>query len=102
MAKERDKVQPRGITSLDQSIQTHCELPYAVLPLELQHVDDAAAMGAIADLAVAVPGLDLEYHALGINLDDARDGANGAADRGCSEVTDFHVHADADKARWQI
>src|SRR6267143_2624491 len=97
MAKERDKVQPRGITSLDQSIQTHCELPYAVSPLELQHVDDAAAMGAVTDLAVAVPGLDLEYHALGINLDDARNGADRAADRSCCEVTDFHVHANAHK-----
>jgi hypothetical protein len=28
-------------------------------PLELPHIDDAAAMDAIADLAVAVPGLDL-------------------------------------------
>jgi hypothetical protein len=29
-------------------------------PLELPHIDDAAAMGAIADLAIAVPGLDLD------------------------------------------
>src|SRR5260370_7635278 len=48
---------------------------------ELQRIDDAAAMGAIADLAVALPGLDLEHHALGVDLDDARNGADRAADR---------------------
>src|ERR1700738_2029829 len=84
------------------SIQTHCELPYSEPLLELQHIDDAAAMGAIADLAVAVPGLDLEHHALWVDPDDARNGANGAANRSCGEVADFHVHADADEALRQM
>ena len=68
------------------SIQAHCELLYSEPLLELQHVNDAAAMGAIADLAVAVPGLHLEHHALGIDLDDPRNGADRAAARSCCEV----------------
>src|SRR5260370_24071177 len=84
------------------SIRTRCELLYSGPLLELQHIDDAAAVGAIADLAVAVPGLDLEHHALWINLDNARNGANAAADRRCREVADFHVHADAHKTLRQV
>ena len=52
------------------SVQTQCELLYSEPLLKLQHINDAAAMGAIADLAVAVPGVDLEHHALGVDLDD--------------------------------
>ncbi len=59
-------------------------------------------MGAIANLAVAVPGLDLEHHALGVDLEDLRNGTDLAADRSCGEVTDFHVHADADEAIRQM
>ena len=59
-------------------------------------------MCAIADLAVAVPSLDLEYDGLGVDLDDSRKGADLAADRSRSEVTDIHVHADADEALWQM
>ena len=52
------------------SIQTQCELLYSEPLLKLQHIKNAAAMGAIADLAVAVPCVDLEHHALGVDLDD--------------------------------
>ena len=80
----------------------HAGLLHAEPLLELHHIDDAAAMGAVTDLAVAVPGLDLEHHALAVDLDHARNGADGAADRRCGEVTDFHVHADADEALRQM
>src|SRR5882757_6807714 len=59
-------------------------------------------MGASADLAVAVPGLDLEHHAPGVDLEDSRDGTDLAADRSCGEMTDFHVHADADEVIRQM
>src|SRR6476660_8568835 len=84
------------------SIHTYGELLYAEPLLEFQYIDDAAATGTIADLAVAVPGFDVEHHALWLDLDDARNGANGAANRSCGEVSDFHVHADADEALRQM
>jgi len=54
-------------------------MPYSEPLLELHHVDDTAAMGAIAYLAVAIPGLDLEHHAFGINFNDAGNRADPAA-----------------------
>src|SRR6267154_1333670 len=84
------------------SIRTRCELLYSGPLLELQHIDDAAAVGAIADLAVAVPGLDLEHHAPGVDLHHSRNGTDLAAYRRRGEVTDFHVHADADKTLRQM
>ena len=78
------------------------ELSYAVPFLELRDIDDAATMRAITDPAVAVPGFDLEYDALRIDLDDPGNGADGVADRRCGEMADFHVHADADEALRQV
>ena len=51
---------------------------------------------------VAIPGLELKHDALAVDLTPPRNGTDRAADRRCGEMTDFHVHADADKARWQI
>src|SRR5713226_3813805 len=73
-----------GLRLRMDSIQTHGELLHSEPLLELQHIDDAAAMGAIADLAVAVPGPDLEQHALAVDLDHARIGADRAANRSCA------------------
>src|ERR1700754_1053329 len=77
-------------------------LPYTEALLELFHINDTAAMSAIADLAVAVPSLDVEYDAPGIDLDDSRTGTDLVADWSRSEVTDLHVHANADEALWQM
>jgi hypothetical protein len=55
-------------------LETQGEPPYAEPLLELQDIDDAAAMRAVADLAVSVPSLDLEHQALGLDRDDARNG----------------------------
>src|SRR3984957_11263858 len=57
------------------------ELPCSEPLLELHHIDDAAPMRAIADLAIAVPGFDLEHQALAVDLDHAADGTHSAADR---------------------
>jgi hypothetical protein len=46
-------------------------------------------MRAVADLAVAVPGLDLEHHALGVDLGQAGRGVDGAADGRGGEATDL-------------
>src|SRR5262245_53312800 len=46
------------------SARAHGEPLYAEPLLEFHDIDDAAAMGAVTDLAVAVPGFDFEHHAL--------------------------------------
>ena len=73
-------------------------MAYSEPLLELDHVDDTAAMGTITYLAVAIPSFDFEYHAFAIKLNDAGNGADPAADRSCGEVTNVHLNADANKA----
>jgi hypothetical protein len=84
------------------SIQVRGELPCSEPLLELGNVDDAAAMGTIANLAAANPRLDLEHHAVRLDLYNASNSADRAADRRCGKVADFHVHADADEALRQM
>src|ERR1700688_2200170 len=84
------------------SIQAHCELSYSEPLLELLYIDDTAAVGAITKFSVAVPGLDLEHHAFWIDLDDVRNGPDSAAHRRRREVTDFHLHTGAHKARREM
>ena len=59
-------------------------------------------MGAVTNLAVVIPGLDLKHHALAVDLNHPRNGTDCAADRRRGEMTDFHVHANADEARRQM
>jgi len=45
--------------------------------------------------------LDLEHDALRLDLGDAGNGVNGAADRRCREMADIDCHSDADIGRRQ-
>src|ERR1700722_13281594 len=84
------------------STQARCELLHSEPLFERSRIDDAAAMGAVADFAAAIPSLDLEYNAFGADLDDARNRADRPAHGSCGEVADLDVHADADETCRQM
>ena len=63
------------VTIFRESSQSHRRLRRAEPVLKVPQIDDAATMGAVANLAIAIPSLDLEHHALGLDFDDASDHA---------------------------
>jgi len=82
-ARWRSWSRPRCVVGI-RSIQAHRQLLHPEALFELDDVDDAAAVGAVTDLAVAVPGLDFEHHALAVDLDNASNGADSTTRWGCA------------------
>ena len=67
--------------------------------VETLDIDEAAGVKALADLAFAVEGGDLEAEDAALDRDHLRGGAHGGADRRRGEMLDVYLGADGDPAR---